>query len=322
MANSQWLIANSSQPLSTEQEQQFTYYWYAAKQAITEERYDDALVLLEFCNAINPTDGATLEMLGVIYNAMHQEDKALELWRRAFEAAPRDQWYRYSNALLNRKTDADRKEALRVLEKAYNGERVKGKGEKAKVSTDENLLEQLLLLYMSEGQWKNVIRIQDELDRVKGYDAYSAYHRTRAYALWGKPKKALVEIDKYLEQEPTDIQFRLYRIDIMTRMGAKPKELFEQYEQILEIAPYDLMVLNNYAYLLATRGGDLKKAERMSQATIQKEPDNPIYLDTYGWILHLQGQEQLALFYLNKALKNAPDTNVKTEILRHLHAIK
>ena len=307
MANSQWLMAEQ---LSTEQEQQFTYYWYAAKQAITEERYDDALVLLEFCDALNPNDGATLESLGVMYNALHQEDKALELWRKAFEAAPRDQWYRYSAALLNRKTDADRKEALRVMETAYKSEGAK----------DENLLEQLLLLYMSEGQWKKVIQTQDELDRLKGYDAYSAYRRTRAYAIWGKPKKALAEIDKYLEQEPTNVQFRLYRIDIMTRMGVKPKELFEQYEKILEIAPYDLMVLNNYAYLLATRGGDLKKAEKLSQKTIQQEPNNPIYLDTYGWILHLQGQEQLAMFYLMKALRNSTD-ETRDEITRHIQKV-
>lgn len=309
-----------SQPLSTEQEQQFTYYWYAAKQAIQEERYDDALVLLEFCNAINPTDGATLEALGVIYDALGQSDKALELWRRSFEVAPRDQWYRYSAALLNQKTDAARKEALRVLEKAYKGEGANGR--KAKVSTDENLLEQLLRLYMSEERWKDALRMQDELDRIKGYDVYSAYRRARIYSAMGKNKKALAEIDKYLEEDPTNVQFRLYRIDVLTRMGAKPKELFDQYEQILSLEVYDLTILNNYAYLLATRGGDLKKAERMSRMTIQKEPDNPVYLDTYGWILHLQGQDQLATFYLNKALMNAPDRAVKLEILQHLNAIK
>jgi len=29
----------------------------------------------------------------------------------------------------------------------------------------------------------------------------------------------------------------------------------------------------------------------MSAITIEKEPDNPTYLDTYGWILHLLGRD-------------------------------
>ena len=45
---------------STEREQQFTYYWYAAKQAIEEKRFDEALVILNFCHQLNPNDGMTL----------------------------------------------------------------------------------------------------------------------------------------------------------------------------------------------------------------------------------------------------------------------
>ena len=298
-------------PQPVEREQQFTYYWYAAKQAIQDERFDDALVLLEFCHALNPTDATTLESLGIICSALHQEEKALDLWRQAFEASPRDMWFRYSDALMNRQTDESRKEALRVLETAYRAQQP---------DAEENLLEQLLRLYMSEERWKEVIRTQDEIDRLKGYDVYSAYHRMRAYALWGKPKKALAEIDKYLAEDPNELPFLLYRIDIMASMGAKPKELFAQYERILAISPYELSVLNNYAYLLATRGGDLKKAERMSLLTIQKEPNNPVYLDTYGWILHLQGQEQLAMFYLSRALQYATD-ETRTEINLHIQQV-
>ena len=35
---------------------------------------------------------------------------------------------------------------------------------------------------------------------------------------------------------------------------------------------------------------ELKKAYAMSKKTIEAEPDNPTYLDTYGWILYLQGK--------------------------------
>ena len=69
-------------------------------------------------------------------------------------------------------------------------------------------------------------------------------------------------------------------------------------------------------------GGDLNKAERMSAITIREEPNNPTCLDTYGWIMHLQGQDELARFYLNKALQNASTDENKNEIIKHLEALR
>lgn len=83
------------------------------------------------------------------------------------------------------------------------------------------------------------------------------------------------------------------------------EKAFETYDEVLKLAPDHISTLNNYAWTLAISGGDLKKAEKMSQRTIQKEGSNPTYLDTYAWILHLQGQDQLALFYIKKALEYA-----------------
>ena len=59
------------------------------------------------------------------------------------------------------------------------------------------------------------------------------------------------------------------------------------YEDVLKINPDYAPVLNNYAYYLCLQGKNLKKAAKMSKRTVEKEPDNPTYLDTYGWILHL-----------------------------------
>jgi hypothetical protein len=50
----------------------------------------------------------------------------------------------------------------------------------------------------------------------------------------------------------------------------------------------------------------------MSALTIREAPDNAMYLDTYGWIMHLKGNDQLALFYLNRAIRNAEEATRKT----------
>ena len=188
--------------LSVEQEQQFSYYWYAAKQAIEQERYPEALVMLEFCNMIKPNDGQTLTFLAIMYDGLGQKERALKTFKQAFEADPHDQWNRYCSVLMDMQTKAAAQEALAVLEKAYSVQ---------KPNVEEDLLEQLRRGYMVFGEWAKAIAIQDELDKLTGYDAYSALNRYRTYAAWGKNKKAVEAIDKYLETDPTNVQFLLFR---------------------------------------------------------------------------------------------------------------
>ena len=265
---------------TVEQTQQFSYYWYAARQAIDQERYTDAYALIQFCLMIKPDDGQTLYYLGVIYAGLKQEDRAKEYFERAYEAMP-------------------------------------------KGTAPVDLLQRLKMQAITAEEWKKALALQDEIAKKDGYDAYSAITRYRIYALSNKPKKAIQEIDQYLETDPTNMRFLLFRLEIMEQMGAKPKELYELYERVLELDPYNLMILNNYAYHLATHGGDLTKAEKMSAITIREQPSNPTFLDTYGWILHLQGQDQLALFYLNKALWNiGDDEKMRDEVQKHIHSIK
>ena len=263
-----------------EQNQQFSYYWYAARQAIDQERYTDAYALIQFCLMIKPDDGQTLYYLGVIYAGLKQEDRAQEYFERAYKSMP-------------------------------------------KGTAPVDLLQRLKMQAITAEEWKKALALQDEIDKKDGYDAYSAITRYRIYALSGKPKKAIQEIDRYLETDPTNMRFLLFRLEIMEQMGAKPKELYALYERVLELDPYNLMILNNYAYHLATHGGDLTKAEKMSAITIREQPSNPTFLDTYGWILHLQGQDQLALFYLNKALWYiGDDDKMRDEVQKHIHSIK
>lgn len=163
--------------------------------------------------------------------------------------------------------------------------------------------------------------IQDEIDQRSGYSAMSAISRYQIYAAQGDTKKAIKEIDRYLETDPTNMRFLLFRLELMEKTKAKPKALYAMYDRILALDPYNLMLLNNYAYHLATHGGDLKRAERMSEITIREQPNNPVFLDTYAWIMHLQGQDELALFYLKRALWNAP-AETREEIERHIKAIE
>lgn len=74
------------------------------------------------------------------------------------------------------------------------------------------------------------------------------------------------------------------------------------FELSLEHHPNNPYVLNNYSYYLALRETKLEKAKKMIQRAVELAADNPSYLDTYGWILFLQGDYINAEFWLLKAI--------------------
>ena len=65
---------------------------------------------------------------------------------------------------------------------------------------------------------------------------------------------------------------------------------------------------------------DLHRAEQLSRSTIMREPSNPIYLDTYAWILYKMGDYESALFYIQRAKDNSKAEQQK-EINEHHKAI-
>ena len=46
----------------------------------------------------------------------------------------------------------------------------------------------------------------------------------------------------------------------------------------------------------------MAKAEKMAKECVTLEPDNPTYLDTYGWILYLRGRAKEAQPYFKHAM--------------------
>ena len=65
------------------------------------------------------------------------------------------------------------------------------------------------------------------------------------------------------------------------------------------------MTLNNYAYFLTETGGDIDKALEMSKESLDLEPENPTYLDTYARILFKKKDYKEALEYQMKAVAAA-----------------
>ncbi len=93
------------------------------------------------------------------------------------------------------------------------------------------------------------------------------------------------------------------------------QEAFAAYDSCLQWKPDNIPCLNNYAYYLSLQGKDLPKAEQMSYRTVKAEPNSSTYLDTYAWILFMQGRYEEARIYIDQAVKN--DTTHSMVITEH-----
>jgi tetratricopeptide (TPR) repeat protein len=60
----------------------------------------------------------------------------------------------------------------------------------------------------------------------------------------------------------------------------------KSYDAAIALNPNDDIALNNYSYYLSLRKEELEKARKMVEGVIQRNPDNPTYLDTYAWVLY------------------------------------
>ena len=121
----------------------------------------------------------------------------------------------------------------------------------------------------------------------------------------GKDDVVISECERLMElqkDDPAQVVTWMSVIGDTYYHAGNVRQAYKTYEQALKLAPDYCPVLNNYAYFLSQEGKRLCKAEKMSKKTIDAEPDNATYLDTYGWILFLRGKARQAKPYFKHAM--------------------
>ena len=296
--------------MSVEQEQQFLYYFYEAQRLIQAEDLDKAWEVVQFCQELNPNDATTNNYMGCFLEAMHREQDALPYFRRAYQLAPDEYWYRYALMLLQTEQKPQQKEAIRLME-----------GVAAHNKQDADVREMLQKAYIVTGAYKKALAMQEQLDSINGYDAMSAMQRYRLNVLMHNNKQAIAEIERYLDLDPDNGQFQVFRLQLYEQTRQPAAKMVEAYSAVLRFEPRNPMLMNNLAWSLCISGGDLDRAEQLSRMTIMSDPSNPVYLDTYAWIMYHKGDYETAWFYIQRAMEHA-DAETDKEILSHYKAIQ
>lgn len=296
--------------LTKEQEQQFLYYYYEANRLILLQETEKARPIVEFCYLLNPNDANINNYLGYYAKEDGNIPEMIAYFQKAYELAPSDYWYNYNVLLLQTEIKDKQLEAINNLKAVAKANK-----------RDEDVHAVLQKAYISLNLLPEALKVQDALDSIHGYNEQSAIQRYRLNTMMGKNKQAILEIERYLKEEPENYQFHVFRLQLYEQTKQPAAKLIEAYESVLRFDSRNMMWLNNLAWNICISGGDLNKAEELSRTTIMAEPSNSIFLDTYAWILYKKGDYEGAWFYIQRAKEHTTEETDK-EIEKHWKAIK
>ncbi len=139
-----------------------------------------------------------------------------------------------------------------------------------------------------------------------------------SYFLLKKYEKALpylkTSIDYSVDNQELILQNYLIIAESYHHLGEhiKSDEYFEKYLQKEKRNP---ILMNNYAYYLLQRGVNYEKALKLSRTSLEIDPFNSSFLDTYAWILFAQKKYEMALNYIKRAYKYGGSKNAS--VLEH-----
>ncbi len=120
----------------------------------------------------------------------------------------------------------------------------------------------------------------------------------------GKKEDAIKLLERAREKFPNnrDILFNLGNLYGQTRNLDKMEEIYKELAKTdtAEIA----VIMNNWGYFLAKYGVKLDFADSLINEALKREPNNPIFLDSKGWVEFQRGNYEKAYEFLKKAIDN------------------
>ncbi|MHC4212619.1 MAG: tetratricopeptide repeat protein [Planctomycetota bacterium] len=146
--------------------------------------------------------------------------------------------------------------------------------------------------------------------------------------------KSLQYIDKCLSLSTSDRNERLfYSVQKANTLEAAYNKtsdstylgrIIAEYESLLSEMPKNIVVLNNLAYILSLKNERLQDALEYSRRAHESAPDNPGFMDTYGYVLYKNNKLQEADEYLQAALQQYLQDRISApaEVYEHLGMVK
>jgi tetratricopeptide (TPR) repeat protein len=171
--------------------------------------------------------------------------------------------------------------------------------------------------------WDHLLEVDNAIHQYDSLEKHSAIalelfpNNARAYFFNGYANMRLRNYKKAAEMFNEGLEFvyedKALMLEFYKLLGDSYNELkeFEKsdkaYEDALKVDPDNAAVLNNYSYSLSLRKEKLDRAAYLSKRSVELQPKNQGYMDTYGWILFQQGKYKESEEWLARAAKGSKD---------------
>jgi tetratricopeptide (TPR) repeat protein len=125
----------------------------------------------------------------------------------------------------------------------------------------------------------------------------------------GENDQSLARIDDALARCPGHPDL-LYQKAILLEKAGRTEAAIAQLERLYHDRPQDGAIANALGFLFADHNRDLARADKLIEAALKSEPDNPAILDSLGWLYYRRGLSQQALPLLERAFRLAQDGDI------------
>ena len=172
--------------------------------------------------------------------------------------------------------------------------------------------------YFDRGDYGKAVEDLDKFLELDPTDATAWTARGVALERLERYAESLSSHDKALELEPTNATAWYNRGVALERLERYAESL-SSYDKALELDPTDASVLNNYAWILIDKDIDIDKGIEKVKKALELSPDDSSFKDTLAWGFYRKGKYQEAFELLKEATNGASDDE---EIKQHLEEVK
>ncbi len=132
--------------------------------------------------------------------------------------------------------------------------------------------------------------------------------------------EALQHYDKVVAYRPDSEGAYLGKAELLLRMG-RLDDAIVLYRQSAKRWPDSAMSLNALGYTLADRTDQYDEAAKLIHKALKLDPGSAAIIDSWGWVLYRQGNNEEALVQLERAYELFKDPEVAAHIVEVLWAL-
>ena len=137
------------------------------------------------------------------------------------------------------------------------------------------------------------------------------------YANTGRTRLAEFELSKLIEAGYESVQV-FSSLAYVYYEHQETEKAIDYYEKALKAAPENSTALNGLAYILAETDRDLTRSLLLCKKAVEKQPENPAYLDSMALIYHKMDLPSEAESCITRAKEKLSDNKI---ILKHFEMI-